>query len=280
VTARHAGARGPARQWDLRQCAHPEEDEMPKGILYDATLCVGCKECERACDAKNSLPYDDSIGKEEVTSAHKFTYVAVRADDKYMRKLCMHCNDPACASVCPVGAFEKTKNGQVTYDADKCMGCRYCMVACPFGVPKYEWSKAIPTVKKCTGCFDRVLAGGVTACTEACPTGATIHGERDDLILEAWKRIKENPSGYVNHVYGEKEVGGTDTLLISSVPFGQFGYPTHYSAAALPPLTGKVLSHVPEVVSIGWAVLGGIYWITNRREAVAAIESKRRDEEQ
>jgi formate dehydrogenase iron-sulfur subunit len=252
---------------------------MPKGILYDATLCVGCKECERACAATNGLPYNDTIEKEVITSDHKYTYVAVKGDEKYMRKLCMHCNDPSCASVCPVGAFEKTKSGQVVYDGDKCMGCRYCMLACPFTVPKYEWSKAIPVIRKCTGCADRIAAGKTTACTEACPTGATITGERDELVREAWKRIRENPTQYVHQVYGEKEVGGTSTLLISSVPFGEFGYPTQYSAAALPPLTGKALSHIPEVVTIGWAVLGGVYWITNRREAVASIEAKHDEKE-
>lgn len=248
---------------------------MPKGILYDATLCVGCKECERGCAEKNGLVYNDDIAKEEFSSEHKYTYVSSKPNDKYMRKLCMHCNDPACVSVCPVGALEKTKNGPVTYDGSKCMGCRYCMLACPFGVPKYEWSKAIPVVRKCTGCYDRVAAGKPTACTEACPTGATIFGEREELLREARKRIQENPQNYVNHIYGEKEVGGTSTLLISSVGFGEFGYPTHYSAAALPPLTGKVLSHVPDVVSVGFVLLGGIYWITNRRDVVAAVEAKK-----
>jgi formate dehydrogenase iron-sulfur subunit len=246
---------------------------MARAILYDATQCVNCKECEKACAAKNGLAYDDNIAKEQKTSDHKYTYVAEKGD-KYMRRLCMHCADPTCASVCPVGALEKTKSGPVTYDAGKCMGCRYCMVACPFGVPKYEWSKAIPAVRKCIMCPDLVAKGEPTACASACPTGATMVGERDELIAIARKRIAENPGVYVNHIYGEKEAGGTSVLMLSSIPFGEFGLPTHYGTEALPPLTGKVLSHVPDVVTIGGALLGGIYWITNRRDVVAAAETR------
>lgn len=246
---------------------------MPRGILYDATLCIDCKQCESACAAQNKLTYNDSVAKEQKTSDHKFTYVAERGD-KYMRRLCMHCADPTCASVCPVGALQKTKNGPVVYDAGKCMGCRYCMVACPFGIPKYEWSKAIPTIKKCIMCPDLVAQGKPTACAAACPTGATICGERDELLVEARKRIRENPGNYVNHIYGEKEVGGTDVLLISSQEFGKFGLPTNYGTEPLPELTGRVLDHVPDVVTVGAALLGGIYWITNRRDVVAAVEKR------
>ena len=249
---------------------------MPKALLYDATLCVGCLECERGCAKQNGLAYDDKIEKQKQTDAGKFTYVAVKAGDKYMRRLCMHCNDPACASVCPVGALEKTKLGPVTYDAGKCMGCRYCMVGCPFSIPKYEWSKAIPTVKKCILCADRVAAGGTTACTEACPTGATIFGERDELLAEARKRLRENPQNYVNHIYGENEVGGTSVLLLSSVPFEDFNLKP-FDSKPLPELTHAALSHVPDVVTVGGTLLGGIYWITNRREDVAAAEKNQKE---
>lgn len=255
---------------------------MSKAILYDATQCIGCLQCEEACAKENGLPYDEGVKNEKRTSDHKYTFVAVKkvaGEEKYMRRLCMHCDDPTCVSVCPVGALEKTKLGPVTYDADKCMGCRYCMVACPFGVPKYEWTKAIPRVRKCIMCSERVAAGKQTACAEVCPTGATIFGERDALLAEARRRLRENPAAYLNHIYGEKEVGGTSTLLLSSVAFGDYGYPTHYGPEPLPPLTGKVLEHVPDVVVVGAALLGGIYWISNRREIVASAEKNNEENE-
>jgi len=142
---------------------------MSKALLYDATICIGCKQCEQACAAQNKLPYDDGIAAEEKQSEHKYTAILTRGDH-FMRRLCMNCEDPACASVCPVAALRKTTAGPVIYDADRCMGCRYCMVACPFGVPKYEWNKVLPKVRKCTMCPDRVAAGRQTACAEICPT--------------------------------------------------------------------------------------------------------------
>lgn len=241
---------------------------MPKAILYDATLCVGCLECEVGCAKQNKLPYDDAIALQKKTSAHKFTYVAVKGEDKYMRRLCMHCNDPSCVSACPVGALQKTKDGPVIYEEDRCMGCRYCMVACPFGIPKYEWAKALPGVRKCILCADRLAAGQQTACAEACPTGATISGERATLLADAHKRIAATPGQYVPHIYGENEVGGTSVLQLSSIPFREFGLPTPGSRP-LPYLTADVIGHIPNVATAGWAVLGGIWWITNRRKAVA-----------
>jgi formate dehydrogenase iron-sulfur subunit len=249
---------------------------MSRGLLFDSTLCIGCLECESGCAAENGLPYDETIAAAKKSSEHKFTYInAVQADDgeeKYMRHLCMHCTDPACVSVCPVAALEKTEAGPVVYDADKCMGCRYCMVACPFGVPKYEWASLTPEIKKCTGCYERVREGKPTACSEACPTGATISGERTALIAEAQKRIRENPDGYYPHVFGVEEVGGTSTFFLSSVPFEEFGLKGDYPAEPLPMLTFKALSKIPSIVTTGVVLLGGIYWITNRRDDVARVE--------
>ncbi len=245
---------------------------MSKAILYDATLCVGCKACEQACAERNHLPYTEQIAAEPKQSAHKFT-VVLSKDDKFMRRMCMNCNDPSCASVCPVAALRKTADGPVIYEESRCMGCRYCMAACPFGVPKYEWSKALPAVKKCDMCSDRLAAGNVTACAEACPTGATKFGTRDELLAEAHERIRQNPSNYVNHVYGETEVGGTSVLMLSAVPFEQFGFRTDLVHEALPMFTFRVLSRIPDLVGLGSVLLGGIWWITHRREEVAAVEA-------
>src|SRR3974390_3112408 len=176
---------------------------MSKSILYDATLCIGCKACESACAEHHGLPYNDAIAAESKQSDHKFT-VVLNHDDKFMRRLCMNCQDPTCASVCPVAAFHKSALGPVVYEPSRCIGCRYCMMACPFSVPKYEWGKALPLVRKCDMCAERLEKGLQTACAEACPSGATKFGEHDDLIVEAQERIAKNPGQYVNHIYGLK----------------------------------------------------------------------------
>lgn len=249
---------------------------MSKGILYDATLCIDCKQCEQACATENGLPYDESIAAQEYTSAHKFTAV-LNSQDKFMRKLCMNCDDPACASVCPVGALKKTALGPVTYDKSKCMGCRYCMAACPFGVPKYEWEKAIPGVRKCVMCSRRVSAGQPTACAEICPTGATKFGDRDALLEEAKKRIHHDPGKYSPRMFGETEVGGTSVLLLSSIGFEAFGFRNDLTERALPLYTYQVLSRIPDFVPLFGTLLGGVYWITHRREEVASAESEEKN---
>ena len=246
---------------------------MSKAILYDATICIGCRQCEAACAEQNKLPYDDKIAAEEIQSAHKFTAVLTKGD-KFMRRLCMNCDDPTCASVCPVAALRKTPEGPVIYEPSRCIGCRYCMVACPFDVPKYEWNKALPLVRKCTMCPDRVAAGRPTACAEICPTGATKFGERDALIAEARQRLRDNPSQYVPHIYGLEEVGGTSVLMLSSVPFEQFGFRTDFPREPLPLLTHRILQYIPDFVPLGGVVLGGIWWITHRRAEVAAAEGR------
>ncbi len=245
---------------------------MGKAILYDATLCIGCKACEQACAERNNLPYDAAVAAEARQSDHKLTVVLTGSGDRFMRRLCMHCEDPTCASVCPVGAFRKTAEGPVVYDESRCMGCRYCMVACPFGVPRYEWSQVLPRVRKCDLCADRLASGGQTACAEICPTGATKVGERDALVAEARERIRSDPGRYVDHIYGLTEVGGTSVLLLSGVPFESFGYRADLIQQPLPLLTYRVLSRIPDLVVLGGVMLGGIWWITSRREEVAAAE--------
>ncbi len=249
---------------------------MSKGILYDATLCIGCKQCEQACAEKNKLPYNDTVAAEQRQSDHKYTVVLTNKDGAFMRRMCMNCNDPACASVCPVAALRKTKEGPVIYEASRCMGCRYCMLACPFGVPRYEWNSINPKVEKCTMCSDRVLAGQMTACAEACPTGATKFGDRDALVAEAQQRLRDNPGKYVDHVYGVEEVGGTSVLLLSSVPFEEFGYRKDFPSDPLPGRTFAVQSRIPDFVPLWGSLLGGIWWITHRREEVAAAEDKKK----
>lgn len=242
---------------------------MSTAILTDLTLCIGCEACVWACKETHGLSRDDG-GKELSTE----TWTSIdRVGDLSIRRQCMHCLDPACVSVCPVGALQKTAEGPVIYDEDLCMGCRYCMVGCPFGVPTYEWHETVPRVRKCIGCYDNAIKEGrQPACTAACPTGATIFGERDDLVAEAHRRIAEQPDRYVDHIYGLEEAGGTSVLYLSPVPFDQLGFPAGVRSDPYPKLTWNVLSKLPNVVSIAGVTLFGIHWITKRRNEVADAE--------
>jgi formate dehydrogenase iron-sulfur subunit len=247
---------------------------MARAILYDSTLCVGCKECETACSKKWGLPYDEKIADEERVSARKLT--AVRTfGERFGRKLCMHCEDPTCASVCPVKAMQKTALGPVVYDASRCFGCRYCMQACPFQVPAYEWDSRTPRVKKCDMCYERQMEGKPTSCSEACPTEATITGDREEMIQEARKRIADKPGEYFKGIYGLREAGGTSVFMLSAVPFDQLGLNTRIPHEPIPAMTWRALKVVPDVVTAGATLLGGIYWITHRREDVAKAEGRK-----
>ena len=254
---------------------------MSKSLLYDATLCIDCKACEEACAKHAGFNYNEKVAAEEYTSSHKLTAV-LNKNDKYMRRLCQHCEEPACASVCPVAALQKTALGPVIYDEHRCMGCRYCMAACPFGVPKYEWEKPLPQIRKCTMCYDRVSRGDQTSCAEACPTGATKFGERDDLLKEAQERLQKNPGQYLPHIFGQTEVGGTSVLLLTGAgtKFENYGLRADVVHDPLPMYTFRVLSRIPDFVPIGGVMLGGIYWITHRREEVAAAEAAEKAEKE
>ncbi len=243
---------------------------MSAGLLFDATRCVGCGACAAACKEQNDLP----LPIEAKTTAYTWTTVQAKAGT-HVRRLCMHCLDPTCVSVCPVAALRKTDEGPVIYDADRCIGCRYCIMACPFEVPKYQWDRAIPIVGKCIMCADRVRAGQATACASVCPTGATQFGERDDLVREAQMRIDRNPDCYVDHIYGLEEAGGTSVLMLSGVPFEQLGMPTNLPLQSLPMLTWQVLSKIPDFVVLAGVFLFGVHWITQRRDEVqqASLES-------
>jgi formate dehydrogenase iron-sulfur subunit len=245
---------------------------MKPAILTDLTRCIGCEACVLACKQQNDLP----AGGTDRLSATTWTHVDRRRGVN-IRKQCMHCLDPACASVCPVAALHKTPEGPVVYDEDKCIGCRYCMVACPFDIPRYEWDSNVPRVQKCIMCYEeRTSRGEQPACTSACPTGATVFGDRDELIAEARRRIAEDPDRYVPHIYGETEAGGTSVLYLSPIPFEKLGFNVDVRKAPYPELTWNALSKLPNVVSVAGVGLAGLWWIIRRRDMVAA--SKREEE--
>lgn len=239
--------------------------ESTRAILVDITKCIGCRSCEQACKEIHGFPTET----EPKLSTTAFTVVEEHGG-RYVRRMCMHCQDPACASACLVGALQKTAAGPVTYDASKCIGCRYCLVACPFNVPRYEWSKLVPYVKKCDMCAERQAKGQQPACVEACPVQATISGTREEILEEAQRRILLD-SKYVKHIYGSEEAGGTSVFFISDVPFEKLGF-VAAPKQPMPVLTANALGDTPTVILMGGALLSGLYWITQRRAEVYAAE--------
>jgi formate dehydrogenase iron-sulfur subunit len=183
------------------------------------------------------------------------------------------CLEPACVSACPVGALRKTPEGPVTYDGSKCLGCRYCMMACPFGIPRYAWASRVPYVRKCTMCYeDRVRQGRQPACTEACPAQATIFGERAALLDEAHRRLRDAPSRYRQQIWGLDEVGGTSVIYVSPIPLDFLRIGGHLQPTSLPRLTAPAMAAVPPVFVGMGAVMGSLYWIIDRRRKRAGGE--------
>jgi Fe-S-cluster-containing dehydrogenase component len=253
--------------------------ESESSMLVDTTLCLGCRGCEAACSEANRLPEppgDEMVfEKRRSTSQTAFTVVnrfdnPKTGEPRFVKKQCMHCVEPACASACPVRALDKLPTGPVTYNGDRCMGCRYCMVACPFGIPKYEYEKPNPFVRKCTFCAGRQAEGKPPACAAVCPSGALTFGKRGELVREARRRVFGNPDKYVQYIYGEHEAGGTNWLYITDVPFEKLGFEMAVGAQSYPSLVKGALGVPPFVMTLWPPLLMGIYAFAHRREEIAS----------
>jgi formate dehydrogenase iron-sulfur subunit len=263
-----------------------EPDNNPNdhyGVLVDTTVCIGCRNCEWACKAAHNLPTE---GFNEYKNRDVFKIMrrpdagALTVVNEYenpknpllpidVKVQCMHCDHPSCSSACIVGAFKKQKNGAVIWDTDKCIGCRYCMVACPFQVPTFDYDKAIhPEIRKCDFCYSRTAKGDLPACVNICPVEAITYGTKPFLIKEARDRIKRNPDKYLEKIFGEYDAGGTSWLYLAGKDFYQLGFPKVSTKPA--PGTTEAIQHgifayfVPPIAL--YSMLGGLMWYTKRRQ--------------
>jgi Fe-S-cluster-containing dehydrogenase component len=257
------------------------EDRM--GVLVDTTVCIGCRHCEWACKKAHNLPagnlqdYQDRSVFENfrrpdvqaLTVVNSFDNPKDKRSPIFVKAQCNHCDHPACVSACIVGAFSKLENGSVVWDGDKCIGCRYCMVACPFQVPTFEYEKALqPRIMKCDFCIERTNQGLLPACVEICPMEVMTYGPRSEVVKLAKERISLYPERYENYIYGEKEVGGTSWIYIGSKKMWELGFPKLKPTPA--PGVSESIQHgifayfVPPIAL--YSLLGGIMWLTKRQK--------------
>ena len=255
------------------------------GILHDTTRCIGCRKCEEACNKVNELPapeqpFDDLSVLDQERRTRSETYTVVnrfKGKDNllpvFVKKQCNHCLEPACASACFVRALRKVKTGAVIYDASLCVGCRYCMIACPFNIPTYEYNEPLtPRVTKCTMCHPRIEKGLFPGCVESCPKEALTFGSREKLIRIARRRIEKYPNAYIDHIYGEHEMGGTSWMTISGTSFSEIGMREDLGTQTASSYTAGPLAAVPVVVALWPVLLTGIYAISKRKDKIADEE--------
>jgi len=246
------------------------------GILADLTACIGCRTCELACaEFHHDLPAVEDADTpvtelpERKTSENQWTVVnsyETSGGPVFVKRQCMHCVTPACSTACLTKALHKTKEGPVVWDGTKCMGCRYCMVSCPFDIPKFEFHSMNPRIQKCRMCWERVREDEVPCCVDFCGGEALTFGKRGELLEIARKRIYQNPEKYVSHIYGEREAGGTGFLYISGVPFEELGFRMDLGETDFPEYTRSFLSAVPLVLTVWPAFLFGLHQAIRRTD--------------
>jgi Fe-S-cluster-containing dehydrogenase component len=250
------------------------------GVLVDTTRCIGCRSCEVACSRAHSeelhnfvpdIQNDNALEKIRDTSDRQWTVVnrfKTEKGDVFVKRQCLHCWQPACAAACLVNAMYKTKDGPVTWNGDKCMGCRFCMVSCPFDIPKAEYLSWNPRIQKCNLCYERLQQGNKPACVEACPTDTLMFGTKRQLMEIARHRVYSHPDKYVHQIYGEHEAGGTGWLYLSAVPFDQIGFRTDLGTTPYPEYTKQFLVSVPLILFGVPAFLLGLNELADRKKEV------------
>jgi Fe-S-cluster-containing dehydrogenase component len=258
-----------------------EGQEEPYGILYDSFMCGGCQTCEYTCAEIHGLPTPDEepqVGIERKTDHTRRTVVNLFDTSEgqvAVKSQCMHCAEPACVAACLTQAMYKTKEGPVIWREDKCMGCRFCMVSCPFDIPKFEYNSPNPKIVKCDMCYDRIREGKKPACVEVCPAEAMVFGKRSELLKEAQNRFHDNADWYnTDYIYGLDEAGGTGFMYIAPVPFDELDFDMKIQKSSYPELTKGFLYSVPSIFVLWPTLLLGIHEATKNNDKSKTEENE------
>ena len=274
-----AGIASVAGNSSARAAENSAESEDTCGILMDLTACIGCRTCEQACASFHDRPVPKDIDTplaalpKRQTSPAQWTVMNTYQTSRgpvSIKRQCMHCNTPACAAACLTKALLKTKEGPVIWRQDKCIGCRYCMLSCPFDMPKFEYNSPNPRIEKCRLCWERLQK-------EENPGLLRVLRRKGPHVRQAGRPAgpcaqahRREPQKYVHHIYGEREAGGTGFLYLSPVPFEEVGLPTNLGEKAFPEYTRNFLGSVPIVLTLWPALLVGLHWATERPEHESA----------
>ena len=190
--------------------------------LIDVAKCTGCRGCQLACKQWNGLPARQTTAagtyqnppdlQPNTWTLIRFQEVAAKEGVKWLFRKdgCMHCTNAACVKVCPSGALYHSELGTVGIINERCIGCKECVAACPFVIPRYD--SVTDRVYKCDLCLSRIRADLPPGCVKACPTGALTFGDKPDMVKKAYARVKE--LGGDASVYGDRFVDGTHVIYV------------------------------------------------------------------
>lgn len=244
---------------------------MEFAVLVDPEKCIACRACQVSCKRWNDLPGEETTFNNEWTnplklSSKTYTHIRFKLEHnentgatkwRFFNWRCMHCHKPACAEACPVNAITKYEEGPVVINGDRCIGCKFCISECPFGVPQFD--AATEKVNKCHMCFDRVPSKE-PACVQSCPTGALVFGTRDSIIQKA-KQRKEELNGYIYGDVDNKPLGGTSFIYVLDAEPSVFDLPEVHEEL---PLTIPLLKHSKWLLVP--AVAGGFLYLAAWRK--------------